>query len=312
MFETFSFLIFLALSIFLVVRSADFAIFYSTKVAKSFLLPKYVLGFIVVAVIGILPEAFISVSSALKDIPSFGLGTLFGSNVADLTLIFALVVLISGRELKIESKIINNRFFYVAIIALPIIFGLNGYYSRPEGVILILAGFLFYFLILRKSGFSVDAVKESFSARDIALLVISMATLLIGAHLTVQYGVDLAQSININPVIIGMFIVALGTTLPELLFSIRAAKHQHDSLALGDILGTVVADATIVVGIMAVIKPFVFQQSIIYVTGVFMVLAISLLMYLMRSGRVLMKREVFILLVFYLVFVSAELFIGIR
>ena len=121
-----------------VIKSADFAIHYSTRLAESFKLSKYIVGFLIVAVISILPETFISVTSALEGIPSFGLGTLFGSNVADLTLVFAIVVLFAGRSLKIESKIIKNRYLHIGIMSIPIILGLNGYFSRWEGLFLII------------------------------------------------------------------------------------------------------------------------------------------------------------------------------
>ena len=310
MLETILFLVFLISSMLLVIKSADYAIHYSTKVARGFLLPQYVIGFLIVAVIAILPETLISVSSALEGMPSFGLGTLFGSNVADLTLVFALVTLISGRDLKVTSRIISNRFFYACVMASPIIFGLNGHYSRVEGVILIVIGLLFYLFVLKKSGATAEAVREKFSLRDVALLGTSMATLLLGAHLTVKFSVSFAESLSVNPIIIGMFIVGLGTTLPELFFSLRAAKHNHDSLALGDILGTVMADATIVVGTIAVISPFTFNPKIVYVTGMSMVLSLLLLLYFMKSGRALTKKEALLLLLFYLLFVSAELYMN--
>jgi cation:H+ antiporter len=103
-----------------------------------------------------------------------------------------------------------------------------------------------------------------------------------------------------------MLFVGLGTTLPELFFSIRAVKNNHESLAMGDILGTVITDATIVVGILALINPFFFSQRIVYVTGMFMVVAAVMLLYLMRTGKVLTKKEGLFLLFYYLIFVLIE------
>jgi len=85
----------LIISLAVVIKSADLAIKYSTKLAESFHLSKYVVGFLIVSVISILPETFISITSAFEGIPAFGLGTLFGSNVADLTLVFVLVIFLS-------------------------------------------------------------------------------------------------------------------------------------------------------------------------------------------------------------------------
>jgi len=299
--------IFLLLAIFLIIKSADYAISYSSKIAEGLGLSKYVVGFLIISIISILPETLVSVTSAFEGVPSFGLGTLFGSNVADLTLVFALVLFVSHRNLKVESKIIKNAPLHIGVMIVPIMLGLNGYYSRIEGIILILLGTLFYLYVLKKHEYESNVVREKFSYKNLLLLIVSMGGLLIGAHFTVKYGVNLASILNISPVIIGMFVVGLGTTLPELFFSIKAAKSKHDGLALGDILGTVVADATIVVGIVAVISPFSFNGRIVYITGVFMVLAIILLFYFMKTGKVLTRKEGFLLLLFYTAFVLTEL-----
>jgi len=298
--------IFLLISLFVVIKSANFAIRYSTHLAESFNLPKYIIGFAVVAIISILPETFISMTSAIEKIPSFGLGTLFGSNIADLTLIFALVVFLSGRKLKIKSQLIKNRFLHIGVMAIPIILGLNGYYSRLDGILLISVGLLFYYLVLKKNIYVAKIDREKFKVKNLVFLLFSMAGLLLGSHFTVKYGVDFAHGLNVGPVLIGMLVVGLGTTLPELFFSIKAAKHHHDDLALGDILGTVVADATIVVGIMALISPFAFNLRIIYIAGLFMFLAIFLLFYFMKSDRILSRKEAVLLFVFYIIFVLTE------
>jgi cation:H+ antiporter len=308
--QTLTFIFILFLSLFLVIKSADLAIHYSSKVAKSFLLPKYVIGFLVVAFIGIMPEVLISVTSALKGMPSFGLGTLLGTNIANLSMTFALVVILSGKSLKVESRVIKKKFLYIGTISIPILFGLNGYFSRLEGIILIVTGIIFYYFVLTRARFDAEATREKFSIKDFSFLLLSMALLLVGAHLTVKYGIDFANHLNINPILIGMFIVGLGATVPELFFSLRAAKQKHDSLALGDILGSVLADATIVIGLVALISPFAFDPSIIYKTGFFMIFAASLLMYLMKTGKVLTRHEAYLLLVFYLVFAFTEIIIN--
>jgi len=299
----------LAISLFIVIKSAGYAIIHSTRLAEWLNLPNYVIGFLIVAVISILPETFIAINSALEGVPSFGLGTLFGSNVADLSLVFAIVILFSKHNLKVESKTIRERFFYVSILIVPILFGLNGEYTRNEGIILVVLGVLFYFFVLRKSMSEPPKTREKFSYRGLFLLLLNMGFLLLGAHFTVEFGVNLANVLKIHPILIGMFVVGLGTTLPELFFSIKAAKKDHDGLALGDILGTVVADATIVIGIVAMITPFSFNPRIIYITGIAMILAIILLIHFMKTDRELTKKEAIFLILFYCAFVCAELLV---
>jgi cation:H+ antiporter len=298
------------ISLFIVIKGADNAIKYSTKIANHLRISPYLIGFIIVAFFSILPEAFISITSAIENNHSFGLGTIYGSNIADLTLIIAIVSLLSKHDLKIKSQIIKDGFSYITLITIPIILGLNGYYSRIDGVILILACFLFYNAILRnnKNQYSDVEIRERINYKNFLFLILSIVILAIGAHLTIKSGVNLAENLKINPIIISMFLVGLGTTIPELSFSIRATRKNHDSLALGDILGTVIVDATLVIGIMAIINPFYFNPRIVYITGVLMVLAMILIFHFMKTERIITKKEALLLILFYITFIFVEFF----
>ncbi len=297
-----------ALALVMVIKGATLATTYATRLARNFRLSEYAVGFTVIAIISILPETIIAIESALSGMPAFGLGTLFGSNVADLTLILALVVLAVGRGLKAESRILKNAHFYPFVLLLPIVLGVDGSYSRLDGIALIVSGVIFYFLAVRHDRDTVVRHhKGEGMAKNIAFLLLGMALLLVGAHFTIHSATALALLFGVSPVIIGMLVVALGTTIPELFFAIESAQKGDDSLAIGDILGTVLADATVVVGIIAVIAPFSFPLHIIYVTGGFMLGAAILLFYYLKTGRMLAKREAWLLIVFWFVFVLAEL-----
>jgi len=102
----------------------------------------------------------------------------------------------------------------------------------------------------------------------------------------------------------------LGTTMPEFLYSFKAVRQKKDSLAIGDILGSVLADATIVIGVLALISPFYFPARIVYVTGTFMVVASIFLLRFMRSGRTVTKKEGAMLLLFWLAYVVVEFFVS--
>lgn len=300
-----NFLLFIA-SLLLVVKSADSAIRYSSKLAESLRISKHVIGFLVIAAISVLPETLISIQAAMQGIPSFGVGTLFGSNVADVSLVFALVLLFSKHGLKVESKVLKDQYLYFLALAVPLILGYNGIYSRWEGALLILTGILFHIHALKRDKREIQRVHTQFSFQSLLLLLLSMALLLLGAHYTVESGVAIATTLGISPVLVGMLFVGLGTTLPEALFSIKAVRHNLDSLALGDILGTVMTDATIVLGLIALIHPFTFDERLVHLTGLYMLFGTLLLFYFLQSGRTLKKREGIFLFVFYLVFVFTE------
>lgn len=303
----------LAVSLFLVIKGATFATKYAARLADGFHLSKYTIGFIIIAVISILPELFISVNSALQGVPSFGLGMLFGSNVADMTLIFAILILLAGRGVKVETKILKDNKLYPFFLLLPLVLGWDGYFSRLDGAALILAGIVFYYSAFKNGSDGMIPLKNGSGegrAKNFAMLILAMVMLLVGAHFTVTSASDVAIMIGISPVLIGMLIVGLGTTMPELFFALKAIKAHDDSLAVGDILGTVLVDATIIVGLLALINPFLFPQKIIYVTGVFMVAASIMLFRFMRSGKVISKAEGYLLFSFWLIFVLVEFLVN--
>lgn len=297
--------------LFLVIQSATLATRYAGRLSESFRLSKYVVGFIIVAFVSILPEAFISLNSALSGVPSFGLGTLFGSNVADLTLIFFILTAFSGRGIKVESRMLKEVKLYPIFLLLPLILGLDGAYSRLEGIFLITLGLVFYYLVFRQNtGTYTMTTSTRGRGKNFILLLVSLITMLWGAHLTVEAATTIAVAWQVSPILIGMLIVGLGTTMPELFFSLKTMKKTDDALAVGDILGTVLADATIVVGMLAVVSPFTFSVRLIYLTGLFMVTASFLLLSCLKTKRTLSKKEGWWLLIFWLVYAVVEFYIG--
>jgi len=295
-------------SLALVIWGATLATRASARLAESFRLSKYVVGFVIVAFISILPETLISISSAIGGVPAFGLGTLFGSNVADLSLIFAILIIAAGRGLKIESRILKNVSTYPFFLLIPLILGLDGRYSRLEGVALIVAGAIFYYSVFKNGVDASAALRNGYDGRfrSVLLLLASMFLLLVGAHLTVSSGTSLARALGVDPILIGLLVVGLGTTMPELFYSLKALARKDDGLAVGDILGSVLADATVVVGIVALISPFDFPVKIVSVTGAFMITASLLLLHFMKTGKIISKKEGYLLLGFWLAYVLIE------
>lgn len=295
------------MAIFLLIKGATLATRYSSLLAQSYRLSTYVVGFMVVAIISILPETFIAINSALRGVPEFGLSVLFGSNVADLTLVFALIIYLSRRNIKVESKIIKNHATYPLILILPLILGIDGHYSRLEGLALIVVGGIFYYIAFKNGGTNNEPLPiKNHKLKNFLFLLGSMVLLLVGSHFTVTSASALALTLGISPILIGMLVVGLGTTMPELLFSLKSVKKGDDSLAIGDVLGTVLADATLVVGIISVVHPFDFPKRIVYFTGLLMVISAFFLLRFMRSGRSLTKSEAELLVSLWMVFVFVE------
>lgn len=311
-------LIFLAI----LVKSVDYAIKHASRLAKLMKFPEFLVSFFVIALISVLPEATIAIISAINGEPGMSLGTLLGSNLVDLTFVFGVVALFSSRGIDVKSKILENNFFYLILLLFPLILGSDGNLSRRDGIILIAFGILFFVKIYFESrrfrkkyehnpGNSKIKNKNKHSPiKDLTWLILSLVVLLIAASFTVKFSVAFAHEIKIPAILIGITILAVGTCLPELVFSIKAVKENKDSLALGDILGTVVTDATIILGIVALISPFNYNTYNLYVTGGAMFLGGFLAMFFMKSEKSINKIEGLLLILFYIAFVFVEFFVN--
>lgn len=300
------FLIFL----FILVKSSGYCINYSARIAKIFRLSEFIVSFFIIAVVSVLPEATMSIISAVKGVPEFGLGTLFGSNIADLTFVLGIVALFSFDGIRVKSEILKKNFFYLLLLLMPLLLGIDGHFSRIDGLLLVLGGSVFFFTLSIESKMFRKPFNNLLNRsllKNTLLLIAAMAVLLISAYYTVKFGTGFAYEIKLPPALIGLTVVAIGTCLPELVFSIKAIKTRHDSFVLGDILGTVITDATIILGIVALVHPFYFDTSMIYITGVMMFLAGLITILFIRSGKVLSKKEGIILLLFYITYLIIEI-----
>lgn len=303
------FLLFLVI----LVKCAEYAIRYSTKVSISLKIPEFVVSFVIVALISILPESTISIISAIKGEPELGLGTLLGSNVADLSLVLGIATLFSPNGINVKSKILKNNFFYILLLLVPILLGFDGRFTRLDGLILFLLGMFFFIKIITDNKDISKKIKKTNKndvLKNLIKLIFVLGILLLSAYFTVKYALNFANEVKIPVILVGITIIAFGTCLPELIFSIKAVKKNKDSLALGDIIGTVITDITIVLGIVALISPFEFNTKNIYVTGTAMVLAGIILTTFMKTDKTINKKEGLIMILFYVLFVFVEFFIN--
>ncbi len=301
------------LSLAILLKCVNYAIKYSSEMARIFSLPEFIISFFIIAIISILPESTISIISAFKGEPELGLGTLLGSNVTDLTLVLGLVALFSLKNINVKSRILKNNFLYLLLLLFPIILGFDGRFSRVDGLILVLLGLIFLTKVYTDSRphyKKFKKIKEDNAPKTIFLLILSIIIILISAFFTVKFAINFANDIHLPVVLIGLTILAIGTCLPELVFSLKAIKKNHGELALGDIMGTVIIDATIILGIVALISPFDYNLPNIYVTGSALFLAGLFVTRFMKSDKSLSKVEGLLLIIFYILFILVEFFVN--
>jgi len=293
----------------ILVKFAGYAIKYSSKIARALHLPEFIVSFFIIAVVSVLPEATISIMSAINGNSQLGLGTLLGSNIADLTLVFGIVALASSGGIKVQSKILRKNTFYLILLAFPLLLGVDGELSRLDGGILVIIGGLFFYKLYSESKrFSKkfgDSKREPFM-KNLVLLIVCLLVILASAFFTVKYAEKFAYDIKIPAMLIGITVLAIGTCLPELAFSLKAVRKNHDDLALGDILGTVIADGTIILGIVALIQPIVYNPPSMCLLGGALFLGSVFTISFMRSDKKIDKKEGLILIFFYIIFLILQ------
>jgi cation:H+ antiporter len=289
------------------VKAAEYSVKSVSHLARFLRMTEFATSFILVAVVSSMPETLISVVSALEGHPSIGLGTLLGGNIADLTLILGLVTL-AGRSIKIHSSIVKKDLYLGALCMLPILLGLNGTLSRIDGIILITAGVAFMLILLKeREYFHKPFQDKDHYLKNVIMLALSIGAMLLSAHFIVSSSEAMALNIGIPSILIGLVLVALGTTLPEFTFSLQSVRKGHAEMAIGDLWGTVIVDACIGVGITALIAPIAVNLLVLSVVGVFTLFAVVFSLLFMRTDNMLTKNEAMALVLFYIAFVVVQI-----
>ncbi len=284
-----------------------------TKISAFLRINEFIAAFILMAFCTSLPELFVGISAALAGKPTISLGNVIGSNIIDLTLIAGIVILLA-RGIKIERKIIPREVFgMVFLTALPMVLMYFGKeLSRLDGLILLGAfGIYMYEMITSKHAQYREEFRDHIPHWKALLIfagfIVCGITLYFSSKIVVHYGAELATMLGLPPIIIGLFFVAIGTSLPDLTFSARAVMAKHAPLAIGDLVGAVVVNSTIILAVTALITPITNSFFLFVTSAAFMIAITFLFATFVESGDRLTWKEGVSLILFYIVFVIVEL-----
>ena len=286
-----------------------------TKIAAFLKLSEFVVGFIIMAFATSIPELFVGVTSALAGKSALALGNVIGANIINLTLVIGIAILL-GRGIKIESKKTKTDSLYMVLIAaLPMVLMIIGSsLSRIDGIILLAAFALYAGRILKQRRLFKKEVKDRIKRKEIILttilFVFSLALLFLSARFVVEYATLLSVDLALPPILVGLFIISIGTTLPELTFGSKAVLAGHSEMALGDLIGSVVVNSTLVLGITAIIFPITANILLFSVSAIFMVVIAFLFATFVESGDKLYVKEGISLILLYVFFVMIEFYIN--
>lgn len=294
----------------IMVKAAEMLINALTKISRFLGFSEFVISFILMAAATSLPEFFVGINAALDNNSVLTLGNIIGSNIVDITLIIGISILII-KNIRIKSVIAKKDSLYMFLLGtLPLVLLIDNSLSRVDGIVLLLFYILYIsHLLKQKREFSQKLkginTKEAFLS--LIYFLIGLAILLFSSKLILFAAEKIAVSMNLSMSLIGLILVALGTSLPELIFETKAISRFHSELVLGDVMGSVVTNTTLILGTTVIISPIELQTpSIFYTSAIFLVISLFLFNYFLRTERKLETAEGIILILTYILFIIAE------
>lgn len=261
-------IIFLAVGLILLWRTAELLVSGAVALAEKLGITPLIIGLTVVAMGTSAPEVAASIAAAARDAGNMAIGNVYGSNIANLALVGGLCAII--RPTRIPRRMLTREMpimLLVAIALLPLLYNLH--FSRPEALILLIvfAAMIILTVYLAKKDVqppTSDTASHSLStSKSVLFIVLGLAGLALGADITIRGAVFIGQRIGLSETVIGLTIIAIGTSLPELVTCLVAAVKGHHDLAIGNLVGSNIFNTLLVTGIAGMVKPFDVEPRLI-------------------------------------------------
>lgn len=308
---------------FVLIKAADLVIVAIRRITKGTKAKAFTISAIILAIGTSLPELSVGITSALEGNPSISLGDITGSNIANIALVAGLTSVFVGK-VGVYGKYMRREVGTALVAgALPIALLFDKSLSRVDGLILlaIYAAYASHFFRHRFEQIAEEQEQENFVWRfsrrfnhiaqrrkqEVGKLFVGIALMLFSADAIVRLARFLAESFDIPTFLIGLVVVAIGTSLPEFAFSFRSLEEHEPSMFFGNLLGSTIANSTLVIGIVAVIHPI----EVVAVNEYFLAVATFFLVFIVfwrfiSSKNRLDRWEGGVLLLLYVVFLILE------
>ena len=251
-------IVIIVIGIICVLKGADFLTEGAAALARRVNVPEIVIGLTIVAAGTSAPELFVSLVSALKGTPDLAVGNVVGSNTMNSMLIVGCAAMVAPMTIN-RSTVKKDIPFSVGASVLLMLLALNSFLSRLDGILLLagFAVFMIYSLRQAKNGQDAAPTEEKQQNPWLSVLYIALGLvgLVIGSNLFVDHASSLALALGISEGVVGLTVVAGGTSLPELATSVVAARKGQSAIAIGNVIGSNVFNILLILGITATISP---------------------------------------------------------
>ncbi len=262
----------LILGFVLLTKGADWFVDGASDIATKLKIPQIVIGLTIVAMGTSAPETAVSISSALKGSADITIGNVVGSNLINILIILGICSVITSLAVSKETVMVDIPVTIGATI-LVFLLGLDGKITLIDGIIITTCfiGYLVYLFIATKKNLRSDSEgelddnekseKKSSLVKAIIFTILGLAAIIIGSNFTIDSATFLARKMNIEERVIGLTVIALGTSLPELFTSVTAAIKKNADIAIGNIVGSCIFNLLLVVGVSALVTTVPFDAK---------------------------------------------------
>ena len=312
---------------FILIKSADLTVVSLKFISSRTKTGLFALSALVLAVGTSLPELSVAFTSAMEGSSNLSLGVVLGSNIANISLVAGAAAMFAGKVTVTKNYLKRDALIALVASIAPMLLILDGGLSRVDGLVLlaIYASYASSFFkkqyqmiakgalsetafhsMLRKFSFT-----DSKNSREYGKLFVGIALLLFSSNMIVRFSKLFATEAGIPVFLVGLFILAIGTSLPELAFSFRSLKDKEPSMFLGNLLGSTIANSTLIIGVATVLSPLEVRAINEYITAVVAsVIIYGVFWFFIRTKRELARAEAAILLILYAAFVVVELLVN--
>jgi cation:H+ antiporter len=291
----------------ILLKASSAAIKYAVRFSALTGLSHIAVGFILLAVSTSLPELAVIIIAFLDGASSLGVGTLVGSNIADIGLVLGLMILFL--PFRISKRDSHQIYKTVGLTSLVCIFALVlGTLNLDFGVFALIIFVLSMATVMEKTGTLNGEKKKLFTPQIILTLVLALVAVgfvIIGAKLLTNAAVEIAEAFGLAETLVGVSIVAVGTSLPELAVGVQALRKKNYSLALGDVIGSLLTNLTLLFGISTILSVFVLD--VYSVVSLVALLGFNLILFFISEKKYFSRKDGLIMFVLYLM-VMAGLF----
>lgn len=293
------------------ISGGDLLLKSAVSISLRLRIPKIIIGMTVVSFATSAPELIVSVKSALEGFPDLAVGNIIGSNIANLGLVLGITLLVT--KMDVQKSFFTTDWLVMMIASfLFYVFMLNDLMiSFLEGVILFssLILFIIYLLVYQKDTLIDEGSDEGLilsNSKNLMFLILGIVGLWVGSELLIKGAVDAAKDFGVSERIIGISVVSVGTSIPELVTSLIAVMKKEKAISLGNLIGSNIFNILAVIGLTSMITPINIVEQALSSRDIYWMLAISfsiLLLVFLPKKMQLDKKSGAFLLVLYIVFI---------